>query len=152
MSLSDWARNGWLVQHQTSPQEIADLLGVADRDLRDCAVKGLSEDWQLAIGYNAALQCATAALAASGYRASREAHHYRVIQSLTLTIGADAKRVAQLDAFRKKRNIGDYERAGLISEKEAAEMVALAQQLRKQVEAWLRKNHPHLLPKLSGAS
>jgi len=146
VSLSDWARNGWLVAHQTSPQEIADLLGVADRDLRDCAVKDLSEDWQLAIAYNAALQCATAALAAAGFRASREAHHYRVIQSLVHTLGADAKRVAQLDAFRKKRNVGDYERAGLVSEKEAAEMVTLAQQLRKQVEAWLRKKHAHLLP------
>ncbi|VUZ86539.1 hypothetical protein MELA_02943 [Candidatus Methylomirabilis lanthanidiphila] len=47
MSLTDWARNGWLVEHRTSPQEIADLLGVADRDLRDGAVKDLSEDWQL---------------------------------------------------------------------------------------------------------
>jgi hypothetical protein len=53
----------------------------------------------------------------AGYRASREAHHYRVIQSLRFTIGADTRLVAQLDAFRKKRNISDYERSGLISEK-----------------------------------
>ena len=145
MSLSEWARNGWLVEHRTSRQEIADLLGVADRDLHDCAVKDLSEDWQLAIAYNAALQCATAALAACGYRASREAHHYRVIQSLAHTTGAEAKLVAQLDAFRKKRNVGDYERAGLVSEKEAQEMVALARQLRKQVGDWFRANHPELL-------
>ena len=68
MSLSDWERNGWLVQHRANRKEIADLLGLADRDLRDRAAKGLSEDWQLAIAYNAALQCATAALAACGYR------------------------------------------------------------------------------------
>ena len=145
--MSDWARNGWLVEHQTSPQEIADLLGVADRDLRDCAVKDLSEDWQLAIAYNAALQCATMALAACGYRAARDAHHYRVIQSLAHTIGADANLVAQLDAFRKKRNVGDYERAGSVSETEAREMLALARTLRKRVEEWLRQNHSHLLPK-----
>ena len=147
MSLNDWARNGWLVEHQTSRQEIADLLGVAVRDLHDCTVKDLSEDWQLAIAYNAALQCATAALAASGYRAGREAHHYRIVQTLVHTIGADMKLIAQLDAFRKKRNVGDYERAGLVSEKEAAEMVALARQLRKQVEVWLRAKHPELLAK-----
>ena len=145
MSLNDWARNGWLVEHRSSRQEIADLLGVVDRDLHDCAVKDLSEDWQLAIAYNAALQCATAALAACGYRPGREAHHYRVIQSLVQTTGADMKLVAQLDAFRKKRNVGDYERAGLVSEKEAAEMVALARQLRKQVAVWLQANHPELL-------
>jgi len=37
------------------------------------------------IAYNAALQAAAAALAAAGYRASREQHHYRVIQSLRQT-------------------------------------------------------------------
>ena len=32
MSLQSWLSNGWLVTHQTGPQEIADLLAVADRD------------------------------------------------------------------------------------------------------------------------
>ncbi len=147
MSLSDWERNRWVTAHTTSPQEIKDLLGVADRDLRDCGVKGLSDDWRLAIGYNAALQCATAALATSGYRASREAHHYRVIQSLSLTIAADAGLITKLDAFRKKRNVGDYERAGTISTAEADEMVVLARDLRQSVEKWLRKHHAGLLKK-----
>jgi hypothetical protein len=145
VSLSDWAGNGWLVQHGTSPKEIADLLGLADRDLHDCAAEGLSEHWRLAIAYNAALQCGTAVLAACGYRASREAHHYRVIQSLRFKIGADTRLVAQLDACRKKRNISDYERSGLISEKEVGEMATLARRLRREVENWLRKNRPHLL-------
>ena len=60
-------------------------------------------------------------------------------------MGADAKLVTQLDAFRKKRNVGDYERAGVITEKETDEMVALARQLRKRVEDWLRANHLKLL-------
>ena len=147
MSLSDWSSNGWLVAHKTSPQEIKDLLGVADRDLRDCAAKGLSDDWRLAIAYNSALQCATAALAASGYRASREAHHYRIIQSLCFSLGVDDKLVGQLDAFRKKRNIADYDRAGLISAAEANEMAALALSLRKRLEDWLRDNRPDFLPR-----
>ncbi len=147
MSLNDWANNGWLAEHQTSRQEIADLLGVADRDLHDCTVKDLSEDWQLAIAYNSALQSATAALAACGYRAARNAHHYRVIQSLAYTVTADARLVAQLDAFRKKRNIGDYERAGLVSKAEAREMVKIARTLRQLVEDWLQQNHPDLLSK-----
>ncbi len=44
----------------------------------------------------------------------RPAHHYRVIQSLAHTIGADADLVMQLDKFGTKRNIGDYERAGMV--------------------------------------
>lgn len=145
MSLQTWAQNGWLAEHQSSSQEVADLLAVADRDLNDCQAKDLSEDWQLAIAYNAALQLATTALAVCGYRATREAHHYRVVQSLALTLGADDQLIARLDAFRRKRNLSDYERAGLVSEQEAKEMVTLARQLRKDVLDWLRKNHPALL-------
>ncbi len=145
MSLKDWARNGWLTEHKTSPREIADLLRVVDRDLADCRVKGLSPDWHLNIAYNAALQLATAALAAGGYRSAREAHHYRVIQSLGLTINLDKGLIQRLDQFRKKRNLSDYERAGLVSEQEADEMEALARDLRKQMEEWLKANHPQLL-------
>ena len=145
MSLRDWLRNGWLVEHETSPQEIMDLLNLMERDLGDCDASGLSADWRLNIAYNAALLAATAALAASGYRAAREAHHYRVIQSLAHTIRADAALIAEFDQFRKKRNIGEYERAGTVSEQEAGEMVALAGRVRNEVEKWLRKTHPKLL-------
>ena len=147
MSLIAWEKNGWLVAHQTSPQEIQDLLGVAERDLHDCATKGLSDDWRLAIAYNAALQCATAALAASGYRASREAHHFRVIHSLNFTLGVDSNQVGQLDGFRKKRNTCDYERAGAVSTAEAKEIAALAKTLLQQLKEWLRTKYPALLAK-----
>lgn len=145
MILLGWLRNGWLVEHKTHAQEIVDLLRVADRDLADCSTPGLSADWRLNIAYNAALQVATAALAASGYRATRDARHYRVIQSLAHTIGADSPLIAQLDQYRKKRNIGEYERAGLVSGQEAKEMVALAHRLRKTVKEWLRDNYPEFL-------
>jgi len=145
VSLADWVRNGWLVEHRTSPREIADLLSLADRDLRDCTSPGLSEDWQLAIAYNAALQCATAALAACGYRAAREAHHHRTIQSLAYTMQVAPHLIRQLDGFRKKRNIGDYEHPGLVSETEVQEMLVLARTLRQKVAEWLRQNYANLL-------
>lgn len=145
MSLKNWLNNGWLTEHRTSTQEIIALLAVADRDLTDCRASGLSPDWQLNIAYNAALQVATTALAASGYRAVREAHHYRVIQSLAHTIKADAGLIKLLDQFRKKRNIGEYELAGMVSGQESKEMLDLAIQLRQDVEKWLRDNHPDLL-------
>ena len=125
MSLQDWLNNSWLVEHKTSQQEIVDLLGVADRDLSDCKSDDLSADWRMNIAYNAALQTATAALATAGYRAARDSHHYRVIHSLAYTIGADIKLIAQFNQFRKKRNIGGYERAGVVNDQEANEMVAL---------------------------
>ena len=145
MTLNDWERNGWLQAHRTAREEVADLLALVDRDLADSQTSGLSADWRLNIAYNAALQAATAALAASGYRASRDQHHYRVIQSLELTIGADRKVVNHLDAFRKKRNIGGYERAGGVSEGEAREMRRLAESIARDVRAWLRRAHAELL-------
>lgn len=145
MSLRDWLANGWLTEHKTSPQEIADLLAVVDRDLEQAQTLGLSPDWKLNIAYNAALQAGVAALAAAGYRPSRDNKHFRVIQSLAYTVGLERSMVLLFDQFRKKRNISDYERAGMVSDQEAAEMLALAQKLQKVVLTWLRRNHPSLL-------
>jgi hypothetical protein len=64
MSLKDWERNGWVVPHRPSENEIRDLLAVVERDLADSAAEELSADWRMNIAYNAALQAAGAALAA----------------------------------------------------------------------------------------
>src|SRR5271169_1493847 len=145
MSLQSWLQNSWLVQHTTSPEEIKNLLAISDRDLLACQVKQLPADWRCTIAYNAALQAATAALAAAGYRAAREAHHLRVIGSLEFTIRADPELIRQFNAFRKKRNISSYERGGSISDLEAKGMRTLATKLRSDVERWIGKNYPELL-------
>lgn len=145
MSLADWQRNKWLTAHKSSPEEIAGLLAIVERDLANARVAGLADDWKFNIAYNAALQAATVALAAAGFRAAREQHHYRTIQSLALTIGWPAAKVEQFDRFRKKRNIIGYESAGVVSEREAREMHELAVELRDDVIAGLRKRHPKLL-------
>ena len=146
MSLADWLRNGWLLEHRPSRSEIRDLLRIADRDLGDAQTQGLSSDWRLNIAYNAALQIAVAALAAAGYRASRDSHHFRVLQSLTHTLELDSKQVRQFDTFRKKRNVSEYDRAGTASDQEAAEMFELARKLRQGITKWLKAEHPELLP------
>ena len=145
MSLSDWESNGWLQTYETSPEEIQCLLDIADRDLHDCRAQGLSPDWILNIAYNAALQCATAALYASGYRATRESHHYRVIQSLAFTIGTERQTIDLFDTFRSIRNTSEYDRAGAVSEQNAGEMYDLAYNLYMEVQSWLRANHLHLI-------
>src|SRR3989338_509986 len=139
MGLQNWEKNSWLVKHKPSAGEITQLLGLADRDLKDSQAGGLTADWKLNIAYNSALQSATAALLACGYRASREMHHYRVIGSLAYTIGVDADLINKLDKFRKKRNISDYEIAGSVTEGEAKEMLRLAKELRREVEGGLEE-------------
>jgi len=148
MSLRQWASNGWVVAHTTSATEIQDLFDLADRDLADCQTARLSDDWRFGIACNAALQLATAALYASGYKPARgQSHHLRAVQSLEFTIAADATLVNQFDAFRAKRNTGTYDRAGAVSRAEADEMRTLAKTLRKRIAAWLTANHPPLAPR-----
>lgn len=112
MSLQSWLQNSWLVQHATSPEEIANLLAISDRDLAACQVKELPADWRFAIAYNAGLQAATAALAAAGYRATRDNHDYRAIQSLEFMTAPGRKFIDTFDGFRKKRNVSSYHLAG----------------------------------------
>ncbi|MGB7583316.1 MAG: hypothetical protein WBM11_00625 [Terriglobales bacterium] len=145
-SLESWLRNRWLVQHTSSSEEIANLFALSDRDLDACQTKNLPADWRFAIAYNAALQAATAALAAASYRASRESHHHRVIQSLEFTLAPERKLIDTFDRFRKKRNISSYDVAGAVSDKEAHEMYELAVTLRTKIEQWIRTNHRKLLP------
>ncbi|MBI4304112.1 MAG: hypothetical protein HY665_07235 [Chloroflexi bacterium] len=60
MTLNDWLGRGWLVRHRPDRREIRELLAVADRDIADAQVKGISIDTRLSIAYNAALQLAVA--------------------------------------------------------------------------------------------
>lgn len=66
MSLQSWASNGWLRAHQTSLQEIRELLAMVERDLGD-AEGDISNDWRFGIAYNASLRLCTVLLHAAGY-------------------------------------------------------------------------------------
>jgi hypothetical protein len=44
MSLQNWLRNNWVVEHTSSSEEIANLLRLSDRDLAACQAKDLPAD------------------------------------------------------------------------------------------------------------
>ena len=44
MSLELWKQNGWLREHKTSPEEVASVLALVDRDLADAAREEVSTD------------------------------------------------------------------------------------------------------------
>jgi len=145
MSLDEWLANRWVTEHESSAQEVSDLLALIDRDLRESRLSELSLDWSFNLAYNAALQAAKLALHVSGYRAGREAHHERTIESLQFTVGIDENIVRTLQRFRKKRNVTEYDRAGTVSEQERDEMMVLAQELKARVLDWLERTRPDLL-------
>jgi hypothetical protein len=146
VSLADWLANRWIVAHEASQEEIRDLFAVVDRDLTDAAVSRLSADWRLSITYNAALQLATLALAAEGFRPGRERAHERAILSLRDSAGISSETVDILDTVRRKRNQINYEHAGTTSEAVAAEFYKTVTNLRATVVRWLRRTHPELVP------
>src|SRR4029079_8857033 len=113
-----------------------------ERDLMDSAVVGFSADNQFAVACNAARQAATAALAASGFRAIGDGRHLWAIQSLAYTIEADAQLVRALTASYSKANVGKYERAGDISFMEAEQMRELARNVFATVRHWIADSHP----------
>jgi hypothetical protein len=139
-----------LKSHQTSPQEISGLLALADRDLKDAGAKGLSDDWRFSIAYNAALQASNAALAASGFAVAKgDSNHFRVIQSLALTIRLEKEEIQRFDGYRKKRSMTIYDVAGVISQAEAKAIQTFARELVEEIRVWLQENHPRLIESLN---
>lgn len=145
MSLQQWTENGWLRAHQTSPEEINNLLNIVDRDLQD-ASGDISDDWRFGIAYNAALKLCTILLYASGYRPDRTAqHHYRTIQALPLILGDHHKSNAQfLDVCRNKRNIVEYDYVGEVTDDDVEELLQLTKELHTEVITFLRDHYPEL--------
>ena len=148
MSLEDWLRNKLITRYRPLAAEIAELLHICDRDLEKAKIVELGPDWRLSIAHNAAVQVAKAALETVGYRIRKEGQHYLALQSLAFTVKTDPDTIKQLDKFREKRNISGYEKAGLVTEQEAEEMIALAEQLRHDVERWLRVHYHQLASEL----
>ena len=145
MSLKQWAANGWVKEHAASRAEIAGLVAIVARDLGDADKRDLSADWRFGIAYNAVLKLCTILLHASGYRVERAMHHYRTLQALPLILGASRQTDADyLDACRVKRNTVEYDRTGAATHADADELLEFAIDLRKEVFAWLKVNHPRL--------
>jgi hypothetical protein len=122
-----------------------------DRDIADAHVSGLSPDRRFVTAYNAALQLATIVLRASGYRTSGATHHWTTIQLLPEIMGeSELARADYLDACRRKRNIADYDAAGMVSDSEAQEILDEVKGFRDDVARWLRTNYPGLWRKEQG--
>jgi len=145
MTLKDWQSNGWLQGHRTSPSEVRQLFEAAKSDLENAATKGLSAAWSFNIAYNAALHLCNLALAAEGYRATRDNKHYRTIAALELILGDQASDlVAFLDHCRTMRHDITYEGVDRVSRAEADELIKAVRELQALLVGWLKRTHPDL--------
>jgi len=87
-----------------------------------------------------------AAMMANGLRpdTSRSGQYMTVIQSLPQTIGLPADRMAVLGVLRRKRNLTDYF-GGWIDETSMEQCITEANDILKDVEAWLKSHRPKLM-------
>lgn len=146
MSLKDWSDNGWLKPHQTDKTEISNLLQIAERDLLDAEIDGLSADWKFGIAYNAALKLCNIVLYAQGFRPENALAHYRAIMALNEVDNEDwAAHSAYLNACRIQRNTLEYDCANSISKEQADKLVAFTRQFYEEIRRYLAECFPRLL-------
>lgn len=139
MNLKKFISNGVIFKQPLHKDEIAKLLKIADRDIKEASLACHDIDWQFAIAYNAALQLATAVLRASGYRASTKVgHHWATFIVLPDLLGDDFREVADyFNDCRTKRNTIEYSDSGTITQKEAEKLILEVKKFKAAVLALL---------------
>jgi hypothetical protein len=138
--LANLLKIGQLKVHTADAAEIARLLAAAERGIADARVERISPETRFDAAYRSITQIGLAALMAQGYRpdTNRPGHHMTIIQTLTLTLGIDARRMAVLDTLRRKRNLADYTGAE-IDDTSVAACIEAAEKLLRDANAGLRE-------------
>ena len=93
------------------------------------------------LAYDAVRAAAEAVMAAEGYRpASGEGQHAAAFEFLEETEGGRwAEEAREFDRARKKRNVSQYERFGMITETQANELRASARMFVHEIREWLQE-------------
>ena len=145
MNLDDLVAQGRLRRRSVRKEEIQGILQVADRDLNDAAVPGLSSDRLFIIAYEAVLTLASIPIRCAGYETHGQGHHWTTFQALPLTMGDDLQDLSDyFESCRNKRNVGAYDRSGSISRSEASELVEEAKAFNERLRQWLGDRYPEL--------
>ena len=147
MSLRQWLDNAWLKQITPSAQVVESLLAIAEREIGDASLDGISVDGRFDHAYDAIRSLCEAALRASGYDVPRGGRkHEHVIASLEFTVdGQWTDEVDLLDRARRLRHQSLYERIGVVQRQDADDLLATARRLLEATRRWLQETHPELV-------
>lgn len=147
MSLQQWYENAWLKTCEPSAVEVANLLSVAERELNDASLAGISPDGRFDHAYSAIRTLAKIALHACGYTVPRGAReHEHTIESLKFTLGGEwVDEVDYFDRCRRMRHQSQYDHSGVAQEKDANDLRDAAGRLHDALREWLRSDHPDLI-------
>jgi hypothetical protein len=136
-----------VTKEATTKSEIDALLALADRNLKDASLAGLSPDGRFSLAYSAARTLATVAIRACGYRIKQTGGaHYNTFLALPAAMGsANDTRALYFDSCRQSRNDLSYGAASVVSDSDASELLSKAMDFRNDIENWLRANHPSFI-------
>jgi hypothetical protein len=138
MSFDDLLEKRVVERVGVTPREIGGLLAVARRDISTAEhLVSHDLDWAFVVAYNSILQLSIAYMAWLGFRPRAEGKHYNTFQFMEEALPDDRTMIKRLQRFRRKRNVTIYEQPGLVSEKEARDVVEFATRYYKQIEAKL---------------
>ena len=147
MSLQQWLDNSWITKSTPSREDIAGLIQIAERNLADASLEGLSPDGRFSLAYDAVRCLCQAALTASGFVVPKGMRqHERVIESLKFTLGNEwADETDYFDRCRRGRHKSIYERSGINQPRDADQLLESAQKLLTATKEWLQHDHPDLI-------
>jgi len=141
MSIEELVRKGTVHPFDAKPEEVARVMDVARRDLAVAeSTMAESLDWAYAIAYNAVLQASQAYMFNRGYRPAAAEGHKATIQFMRLAVDEPQKKsIDYFDRVRRKRHRTLYHEPGLVSEKEAQEILKRAGEFLAYVEAFIAR-------------
>jgi uncharacterized protein (UPF0332 family) len=141
MSIEELVQKGSIHPFEATHGEIQRAVEIARRDLT-LAERLLEEnlDWCFSIAYNAVMQACRAYMFHLGYRPSSAEAHKATFEFIQAVVEEPfRKSVSYFDQARKKRHRTIYDDVGLISEKEAKELLSRAREFLSYIESKLKE-------------
>jgi len=126
MSIEKLVSEGNVHPFHATADEINKAMAIAQRDLALAeSILDESLDWSYSIAYNAVLQACRAYMFYQGYRPAATESHKTTIEFMKISVEEPLKStVAYFDRVRKKRHRTLYDEVGLVTEKEATQLLS----------------------------
>lgn len=146
MSIEELVRNGSIHPFKATQEEVDKAIGIAQRDLALAEnILGETLDWSYSIAYNAVLQACRAYMFHLGYRPASAESHKNTFEFMRLAVDEPLKKsISYFDRVRKKRHRTIYDEVGLVSEKEAQELLKRAGDFLSYIESKLKESKSYL--------
>ncbi len=144
MRYDDLLRSRRIHRESISEREVRQAMELAERDLRTARKMMADElDWAFAVGYNAVLQASRAYMFSEGYRPSSAEAHKNTRAFMSVALGREhASLISFFDRMRVKRHHAVYDQVGLITQREARELLSKAEDIVALVRRKLNTQDP----------